>query len=294
MEATLTGPGRQCKVVGFGGRGLTSELAGPLAIRRFDESRHPCNCHWIFALKYDVLALTPTSPMKIPRLILLFCLALCTFAAPGRLRAEEDWQDAGRTLFDIYADAMQGKNYSVFINNCESKSRSLFREFTLWQMDLMTDEDLMGVLPRDENNRPISLKQLVELDDKQFWVLYTDWMRKRELAMADKLREKQGLSGLPVYSLKVLTKYGDTLYMVAERTYAKPSPVPIPLTVLEAVKENGQWKLKIPREIIWDAMEAGRARSLQIEEELKTQPYDVRPPLKPPVDSPLPPASNAK
>ena len=205
-----------------------------------------------------------------------------------RLRGAEAWEEAGRSLFESYAEAMQGKNYSVFIANCESKSRSLFREFTLWQMDLMTEDDLMGVLPRDDAGRAISLKALLELDDEQFWVLYTDWMRKRELAIADKVRSQQGFSGLPVYKLKVLTKYQDTLYMVAERSYAKPSAVPIPLTVLEAVQEKGKWKLKIPREIIWEAMEAGRARSLAIEQELKSQPYDVRPPLKPPGDSPLP------
>lgn len=232
--------------------------------------------------------------MNAPLRILLLCLALCTVAAPARLRAEEDWQEAGRNLFDIYADAMQGKNYSTFIASCESNSRSLFREFTLWQMDLMTDEDLMGVLPRDDAGRAISLKALLELNDDQFWVLYTDWMRKRELAITEEVRAKQGLSGLPVYKLKVLTKFQDTLYMVTERTYAKPSPVPIPLTVLEAVKENGKWKLKIPREIIWDAMEAGRARALEIEKELKFKPYDVRPPLKPPIDSPLPVAEDRK
>jgi len=213
---------------------------------------------------------------------------------PARLAAEEDWQEAGRNLFDLYADAMQGKNYSLFINNCESKSRSLFREFTLWQMDLMTEDDLMGVLPRDDAGRPISLKALVELNDEQFWVIYTDWMRKREMAIADKVRDQQGFSGLPVYKLKVLTKYQDTLFMVAERTYTKPSPVPIPLTVLEAVQEKGKWKLKIPREIIWEAMESGRARSLQIEKELKSIPYDVRAPLKPPADDlPLPAAAPA-
>lgn len=223
----------------------------------------------------------------------LLGLALCLFIAPSRLRAEEDWKEAGRTLFDLYADAMQGKNYSAFIANCEGKSRSLFREFTLWQMDLMTDEDLMGVLPRDDAGRAISLKALLELDDGQFWVLYTDWMRKRELAITEKVRAQQGFSGLPSYKLKVLTKYEDTLFMIAERSYAKPSPVPIPLTVLEAVKEDGKWKLKIPREIIWEALEAGRARSMEIEKELKSQPYDVRAPLKPPVDSPLPAAGDA-
>ncbi len=228
--------------------------------------------------------------MNIPFRILLLCLALFTLAAPARLRAQEDWQAAGRNLFDIYADAMQGKNYSAFIASCESKSRSLFREFTLWQMDLMTEDDLMGVLPRDDAGRPISLKALLELTDDQFWVLYTDWMRKRELAITEKVRAQQGFSGLPLYKLKVLTKFQDTLYMVAERTYAKPSPVPIPLTVLEAVQENGKWKLKIPREIIWEALEAGRARAHEIEKEMKYLPYDVQAPLKPPVDTPLPAA----
>ena len=124
--------------------------------------------------------------------------------------------------------------------------------------------------------------------------LYTDWMRKRELALADKARALQGQSGLPLYKLKVLTRYEDTLYMVAERTYDKPSPVPIPLTVLEAVLENGKWKLKIPREIIWDALESGRARTAEIERELKYQPYDVQVPLRPPVDTPLPAAAPSK
>ena len=231
--------------------------------------------------------------MKLFSRLLLFSLALCTLAAPARLRAAEDWQAAGRDLFASYADAMQGKNYSTFIANCESKSRSLFREFTLWQMDLMTDDDLMGVLPYDKDNRPIPLKSLLELTDEQFWVLYTDWMRTRELALADKARALQGQSGLPLYKLKVLTRYEDTLYMVAERTYDKPSPVPIPLTVLEAVQENGKWKLKIPREIIWDALESGRARSAEIEKEMKYQPYDVQVPLRPPVDTPLPAAGAA-
>ena len=77
--------------------------------------------------------------------------------------------------------------------------------------------------------------------------------------------------------------------MVAERMYEKPSPVPVPLTVLEAVQENGKWKLKIPREIIWDALESGRARSLQIEKEMKSVPYNVQAPLRPPADNlPLP------
>ena len=229
--------------------------------------------------------------MNSPLRLLAFCLAWCAVLGPLRVRAGEAWEEAGRGLFDSYAEAMQGKNYSVFIANCESKSRSLFREFTLWQMDLMTEDDLMGVLPRDDAGRAISLQALLELDDEHFWVLYTDWMRKRELALADKARRQQGFSGLPVYKLKVLTKYQDTLYMVAERSYAKPSAVPIPLTVLEAVQEKGVWKLKIPREIIWEAMEAGRARSLAIEQELKSQPYDVRAPLKPPGDGPLPAAS---
>jgi hypothetical protein len=249
-----------------------------------------CKLRWIFPQRCDVLTLFPPVPMKNPLRLLLLCLALGMLAAPARLRAQDDWQQAGRNLFDIYADAMQGKNYSAFIASCESRTRSLFREFTLWQMDLMTEDDLMGVLPRDDAGRPISLKALLELTDEQFWVLYTDWMRKRELAITEKVRAQQGFSGLPRYKLKVLTKFEDTLYMVAERTYDKPSPVPIPLTVLEAVKEDGKWKLKIPREIIWEAMEAGRTRALEIEKEMKYIPYDVRPPLKPPVDTPLPAA----
>ena len=227
--------------------------------------------------------------MTSPSRILLYSLGCLALAAPARLRAEEDWQEAGRNLFQSYADAMQGKNYSVFISNCESKSRSLFREFTLWQMDLMSDDDLMGVLPRDDGGNPISLKALLELDDERFWFLYTDWMRKRELAITDKVRAQQGQSGLPIYKLKVLTKYQDTLFMIAERTYTKPSPVPIPLSVLEAVQEKGKWKLKIPREIIWDALESGRTRTQQIQEELKYIPYDVKPPLRPSADQhPLP------
>jgi hypothetical protein len=79
--------------------------------------------------------------------------------------------------------------------------------------------------------------------------------------------------------------------MVAERTYDKPSPVPIPLTVLEAVLENGKWKLKIPREIIWDALESGRARTAEIEKEMRYKPYDVQVPLRPSVDTPLPAAA---
>ncbi len=227
--------------------------------------------------------------MTSPSRILLYSLGCLALAAPARLRAGEDWQEAGRNLFQSYADAMQGKNYSVFISNCESKSRSLFREFTLWQMDLMSDDDLMGVLPRDDGGNPISLKALLELDDERFWFLYTDWMRKRELAITDKVRAQQGQSGLPIYKLKVLTKYQDTLFMIAERTYTKPSPVPIPLSVLEAVQEKGKWKLKIPREIIWDALESGRTRTQQIQEELKYIPYDVKPPLRPSADQhPLP------
>lgn len=106
--------------------------------------------------------------------LLLLLLALGFTAAPARLQAEEDWQTAGRDLFQSYADAMQGKNYSVFIGNCESKSRSLFREFTLWQMDLMTDDDLMGVLPYNADGKPIPLKALLELSDTDFWTIYTD------------------------------------------------------------------------------------------------------------------------
>lgn len=221
---------------------------------------------------------------------LLLAAGLVLLIHPARLRAEEDWQEAGRELFASYADAMQGRNYATFISNCETKSRSLFREFTLWQMDLMTDADLMGVLPYDKDGRPIPLNALVKLSDEEFWVLYTDWMRKRELVLAEKARSLQGLSGLPKYQLKVLTKYQDTLYMIAERTYDKPSPVPIPLTVLEGVLEKGKWKLKIPREIMWDALEAGRARSKEIETEMKSKPYDVLPPLRPPSDTPLPAA----
>lgn len=229
--------------------------------------------------------------MTTPLRPLIVCLAVSSIVAPASLRAEEDWQEAGRTLFNYYADAMKGVNYSAFIANCESSTRSLFRECTLWQMDLMTDEDLMGVLPRDNEDRPISLKALLQLDDEKFWVLYTDWMRKREMVLGEKVRTQQGVSGLPIYKLKVLTKYQDTIFMIAERHYEKPSPVPIPLTVLEAVLEKGKWKLKIPREIIWDALEAGRARSMEIEKEIKSKPYNVRAPLKPPADIlPLPSA----
>jgi hypothetical protein len=226
--------------------------------------------------------------MKTVFRFLLPVLAVFVVASPVRLKAEEDWQAAGRDLFASYADAMQGKNYSVFIGNCETKSRSLFREFTLWQMDLMTEEDLMGALPYDQDGRPVPLITLLQMTDAQFWTLYTDWMRKREMAIADQARALQGQSGVPTYKLKVLTKYQDTLYMIAERNYDKPSPVPIPLTVLEAIQENGKWKLKIPREIIWDALESGRARTAQIEKENKYKPYNVKPPLKPPVDTPLP------
>ena len=226
--------------------------------------------------------------------LLLLVLVLGYVSAPARLRAEEDWQASGRDLFQSYADAMQGKNYSVFINNCETKSRSLFREFTLWQMDLMTDDDLMGVLPYNAEGKPVPLITLLEMSDSDFWTVYTDWMRKREMAIADKARALQGQSGVPIYTLKVLTKYQDTLFLIADRSYEKPSPVPIPLTVLEAILENGKWKLKIPREIIWDALESGRARTAEIEKELKFKPYDVRSPMRPPVDTPLPAAGAAQ
>ena len=224
----------------------------------------------------------------------LLVAAVSHIAAPARLRAEEEWQVAGRDLFQSYADAMQGKNYAAFLSNCETKSRSLFREFTLWQMDLMTDDDLMGVLPYNADGKPIPLKSLIALSDTDFWTIYTDWMRKREMAIAGKARTLQGQSGLPIYQMKVLTKYQDTLFMIAERTYEKPSPVPVPLTVLEAVQESGKWKLKIPREIIWDALESGLARTAEIEKEMKGKPYDVRPPMKPPIDTPLPSAGAAQ
>ena len=282
-----TQPGR----IGRRGWGITHETY-PDSFRRAaqDHSAPLCKLRWIFAVLCDVLRF-PVRPAMKSLLRLLLALATWHIAAPARLHAEEDWQAAGRALFQSYADAMQGKNYSVFISNCETKSRSLFREFTLWQMDLMTNDDLMGVLPYTADGQPIPLKSLIALSDTDFWTIYTDWMRKREMAIADKARALQGQSGLPLYQMKVLTKYEDTIYMIAGRTYEKPSPVPVPLTVLEAVQEGGKWKLKIPREIIWDALESGRARTAEIEKEMKSKPYDVRPPLKPPVDTPLPAAS---
>ncbi|MES2706656.1 MAG: hypothetical protein V4726_08645 [Verrucomicrobiota bacterium] len=220
-------------------------------------------------------------PRLIP-VVAAFCLS-----APALSRAQDDWQEAGRTLFDYYADAMVGKNYSTFINSCESKSRSLFREFTLWQMDLMSDDDLMRVLPSDEQGRPISLKELIEMDDNKFWAVYTESMRKREMAVGEAAYKQLGQSGLPAYKLKVLTKYNEAIYMIVERVYAKPTPVPIPLTVLEAIKEEGKWRLVLPREIMWDAMEAGRNRQMELQRAAAALPYDVKPPLKPTADSPV-------
>lgn len=225
--------------------------------------------------------------MNSPFSRLLPAVLAISICAPAALRAEEDWQQAGRTLFDYYADAMVGKNYSTFINACESKSRSLFREFTLWQMDLMSEDDLMRVLPSDENGRPISLKDLIEMDDNKFWTVYTESMKKRELAVGEAAFKQLGQSGLPDYKLKVLTKYNEGIYMIVERVYAKPTPVPIPLTVLEAIKEEGKWRLVLPREIMWDAMEAGRNRQLELEHAASHLPYDVKPPLAPSPDSPV-------
>lgn len=218
-----------------------------------------------------------------PRLIpAVLAISLSSASA---LRAQDDWQQAGRTLFGYYADAMIGKNYSTFINSCESKSRSLFRELTLWQMDMMSDEDLLAVLPSDENGRPIALKDLIAMTDNQFWNVYTESMRKREMAVAEEAYRHLGQSGLPEYKLKVLTKYNDGIYMIVERTYAKPTPTPIPLTVLEAILEEGKWRLVLPRELMWDAMESGRYRQLQLEAAAAKLPYDVKPPFRPAEDA---------
>lgn len=217
---------------------------------------------------------------------ILLLLALCLAPAP-RVRAEEDWQQAGRTLFNYYANAMQGTEYATFLNACESKSRTLFREFTLWQMGMMSDAELMRVLPNNDNGRPIPLKDLVAMDDNHFWAVYTDTMKKRELAVGEEARKHLGHSGLPTYKLKVLTKYEGVIYMIAERVYEKPSAIPIPLTVLEAIQEEGKWRLVLPREIMWDAMEAGRARQMQLEQAASTLPYDVPSPLRPTEESDL-------
>ena len=126
--------------------------------------------------------------------LLLLILALCHIASPARLRAEEDWQAAGRDLFESYADAMQGKNYSVFIGNCESKARSLFREFTLWQMDLMTEEDLMGVLPYDADGRPVPLITLLKMSDPDFWTAVKNTALFAFLSVAIQLPLSLGLA----------------------------------------------------------------------------------------------------
>jgi hypothetical protein len=215
-----------------------------------------------------------------PRLIPALVAASLTCSASA-VRAEEDWQEAARTLFGYYADAMVGKNYSTFLNACESKSRAFFRELTLWQMDMMSDEDLMQVLPSDENGRPIALKDLIAMTDNQFWNVYTESMRKREMAVAEEAYRHLGQSGLPDYKLKVLTKYNDGIYMIVERVYKKPTPTPVPLTVLEAILEEGKWRLVLPRELMWDAMESGRYRQLQLEAAAAKLPYDVKPPLRP-------------
>ena len=119
------------------------------------------------------------------RLLPLPAVAFCLIQSAQA--QNDDWQTSARTLFGYYADAMVGKNYSTFLNACESKSRSLFREFTLWQMDMMSEEDLMGVLPFDETGRPIPLKDLVMMNDNRFWTVYTETMKKRERRTVERL-----------------------------------------------------------------------------------------------------------
>ncbi len=92
------------------------------------------------------------------------------------------------------------------------------------------------------------------------------------------------------------------MYIITERTYSKPSPVPVPLTVLEIVYQDAHWRLKMPRELVWDAMDQARVQGINRQQQLQKEaeaaakaPANVKPPLAPPpVVIPGAPAAPAK
>lgn len=204
--------------------------------------------------------------LQLPR-ILAVVLVLLAFRVPSG--AEEDWEKELKPLFELYADGMNGRRYGDFLAACDMSSRSLFRELTLYEMSLMPAEELRTVLPWDDEDHPVPLEELVRMTNDEFWSVYLKWMKRHQEATAQLFADRMENSpiGRPTYVLVAMTRKEDSAYMIVDRRYKPESPIPVPLMVVEAVREGGRWKLKLPREILWDAMEQARARKIAAEEE---------------------------
>lgn len=231
----------------------------------------------------------------IPRILPLLLILCATLLRPAPAMAQEAWKEEARKLFETYRNAMAGRNYSEFLQSCETESRNLFRQLTLYHMDQLSHEELMAVLPRDPGGNPVPLKVLAEMSDAEFWTFYTASMRMREKEAEKMIKETRKGQEVPDHRLVSVLRDGNQIYLIVERVYSKPSPVPVPLTVLEVVWQDDRWKLKMPRELVWDAMDQARvqaaariAEAKKAREESLKRPANVRPPLKPEDELPLP------
>ena len=199
----------------------------------------------------DTTTKLETEKMKRATLVSFVVLIL----AGGAGAKEEEWRAQTSALFEVFADAMVSAKYSGLFEAFDIESSDEYRQLMLVQYSLMSAKE-RSRLPAGEEGKPLTVEELRDLTNSQFWDVHISAFRKIEGQISNKLRAAHGPLGTPKYTLHRAFRDGDGVYMLVEKTFDIPARAPLPYEVLEAVLEKGQWKLRVPRGMTWQIQEA--------------------------------------
>jgi hypothetical protein len=184
--------------------------------------------------------------------ILIFVFA---FNAPSCLLAEgEPWRAEARALMDVFARAMSEAKYSELFESFDSESSNEYRKMMLIHYSLLERRGMKRFPPDSEGTAHTTLS-LHRLSNGEFWRTHIAWFRSMEDDVSSKLKGAHGRLGTPKYSLHKAFKDGDKVYMLVEKKFDVAARAPLPFEVLEAKKEDGKWKLAVPRAMTWQLQE---------------------------------------
>ena len=188
--------------------------------------------------------------MKSATFVILVSLIVSGLARGG----EEEWRKETSKLFKVFANAMATAKYSSLFEAFDAESSDEYRQLMLVQYGLMSLQ-ARSQLPAGDDGKPLSLAELRALTNEEFWTVHIRAFRKIEGDVSKKLRAAHGALGTPKYSLHRAFRDSKRVFMLIEKTFETPARAPLPYEVLEAVLENGEWKLRVPRAMTWKMQE---------------------------------------
>jgi len=166
---------------------------------------------------------------------------------------------AGRSVFWMVAitlaDAMSSAKYAPLFESFSQSSSITYRKLMLEYYAAAEKRGQDASLPADKDGKPVTLSVLKTMTNEEFWKVQVAWFRANEETTAKALLKAHGELGTPIYSIGKMFREGERVVVLAEREFKLKGDLKMPYQVLEYVKEDGKWRLEVPRDLLWQQQE---------------------------------------